>query len=111
VESFFDPGRLADLERRLGLVPGGFSPANVVVYVCGLTGTISATVTRLVDRGFIPGSDAIRDALGVPHEARASLFFEDFAAEPAIDVKDTALVQQLRARMQAALAHGTHGGG
>ncbi len=103
VESFFDPGRLSDVEVSLGMSSGQFTPHNVAVYVCGLTGTIRDTLTRLVDRGFIPGVAAIRDALGVSREARPSLFFEDFAAEPVIDVRDPAVVEPLRARMQQAL--------
>src|SRR4051812_18515485 len=37
VESFFEPGRIDDLEKRLGLPPGGFTPKNVVIFICGLT--------------------------------------------------------------------------
>ena len=66
VESFFEPGRLSDLEQRLGLPPEGLTPNNAVIYICGLTGTISATFLRLIDRGFIPDVNAIRDALGSP---------------------------------------------
>ena len=61
--SFFEPGRLSDLEQRLGLPPEGLTPNNAVVYICGMTGTISATFLRLIDRGFIPDVNAIRDAL------------------------------------------------
>src|SRR5689334_6121005 len=32
VESFFEPSRLEELEKRLGLAPGGFNPKNVVIY-------------------------------------------------------------------------------
>jgi ferredoxin--NADP+ reductase len=103
VESFFDPGTLADVERTLGMSPGQFTPRNVVVYVCGLTGTIRETLTRLIERGFIPGVAAIRDALGISREAKSSLFFEDYATEPVIDVRDPAAVEPLRARMQQAL--------
>ena len=42
VESFFEPNRLPDLEHRLGLAAGGFTPDSAVIFVCGLTGTIGA---------------------------------------------------------------------
>jgi ferredoxin-NADP reductase len=104
VESFFEPGRLSEFEQRLGLPPEGLTPDNAVIYICGLTGTISATFLRLIDRGFIPDVNAIRDALGVPPEARHSLFFEHYDTEPVIDIRDPAIVQPLRARAQAALS-------
>jgi ferredoxin--NADP+ reductase len=104
VESFFDLTRLRNLETRLGLPPGGFNPGNVVVFVCGLTGTITNTIVSLIDRGFVPRAEQIRKALGVPLSARRSLFFEDYAAEPVLNISDPAVIEPLRARMQAALA-------
>jgi ferredoxin-NADP reductase len=104
VEGFFSGDRLADLEKRLGLAPGGFNPKNVVVYICGLTGTISGTVIPLIDRGFVPDFKRIREALGVPPEIKDSVFYEQYDTEPVIAIKDPAVVEPLRARMQAALA-------
>ncbi len=104
VEAFFDGARLADLEQRCGLPPGGFTPKNVVVYICGLTGTITGTVVPLIDRGFIPDFKRIREALGVPADAKDSVFYEQYDTEPVIDIKDSAVVEPLKARMQAALA-------
>jgi ferredoxin-NADP reductase len=111
VEAFFEGGagggadsRLADLERRIGLAPGGFTPSNVVVYICGLTGTISGTVIPLIDRGFIPDFKRIREALGVPATAKDSVFYEQYDTEPVIDIKSADVVEPLKARMQAALA-------
>lgn len=104
VESFFDPDRLPDLERRAGLPPGGFTPRNTVIYVCGLSGTLTATTVAVIDRGFIPGLKQVRSALGIPPDARDSVFYEHFGTEPPIDIKDPAFVEPLRARMQAALA-------
>ena len=66
VEAFFEGARLDDLEKRLGLPPGGFTPKNVVIYICGLTGTITGTIVPLIDRGFVPDFKRIREALGVP---------------------------------------------
>jgi ferredoxin--NADP+ reductase len=103
VESFFDPHRVADLELRLGLASGGFTPDNAVVLVCGLTGTIAAVLARLIDRGFIPHARVVRDALGVPVEARDSLFYELYDPRPVIDISDPGVIDPLRARMQDAL--------
>lgn len=104
VDAYFTPDRLPDLEKRLGLSPGGFTPRNVVTYICGLTGTIKSTMTSLIDRGFVPAAMRVREALGVPPEERASLFYEDYETEPVIDINDSPLVESLRARMQTALA-------
>jgi ferredoxin--NADP+ reductase len=104
VESFFEPHRLGDLEQRLGLEAGGFTPDRVVVFVCGLTGTIGASLVRLLDRGFIPNAKAIRDALGVPEDVSPSLFYELYDPAPVIDIDDPAVIEPLRARTQAALA-------
>ena len=108
VEAFFESSgagsRLDDLEKRLGLPVGGFNPKNVVIYICGLTGTITGTVIPLIDRGFIPDFKRIREALGVPAEAKDSVFYEQYDTEPVINVKDPEVVAPLKARMQAALA-------
>jgi ferredoxin/flavodoxin---NADP+ reductase len=104
VEAFFEPGRLADFEKRLGLPEGGFTPKNVVIYICGLTGTITGTIVPLIDRAFIPDFKRIREALGVPAEAKDSVFYEQYDTEPVINIKDPAVVEPLKARMQAALA-------
>jgi ferredoxin--NADP+ reductase len=104
VEAFFEGTRLADFERRLGLPPGGFTPQHAVVYICGLTGTISGTIVPLIDRGFIPDFKRIREALGVPADVKDSVFYEQYDTEPVINIKDPAVVDPLRARMQAALA-------
>ena len=104
VEGYFDGARLDDLEKRLGLAKGGFNPKNVLIYICGLTGTITGTIVPLIDRGFIPDFKRIREALGVPPEAKDSVFYEQYDTEPVINIKDPAVVEPLKARMQAALA-------
>jgi ferredoxin--NADP+ reductase len=104
VEGFFEGARLDDLERRLGLPPGGFTPRNVVIFICGLTGTITGTIIPLIDRGFVPDFKRIREALGVPADTKDSVFYEQYDTEPVINVKDPTVVEPLRARMQAALA-------
>jgi ferredoxin--NADP+ reductase len=104
VEQFFEGERLADFEKRLGLPTGGFTPKNAIVYICGLNGTIAGTVVPLIDRGFVPDFKRIREALGVPTEMPASVFYEQYDTEPVINIKDPATIDPLRARMQAALA-------
>jgi ferredoxin--NADP+ reductase len=104
VESFFEGDKLAELEKRLGLPPGGFTPKNVVIYICGLTGTISGTIVPLIDRGFVPDFKRIREALGVPADVKDSVFYEQYDTEPVINIKDPTVVEPLRTRMQAALA-------
>ena len=96
--------RLEDLEQRLGLRSGELTPKNVVIYICGLTGTITGTIVPLIDRGFIPDFKRIREALGVPADAKDSVFYEQYDTEPVIDIKNPVVVEPLRARMQAALA-------
>jgi ferredoxin-NADP reductase len=104
VEAFFEGDRLADLEKRIGLPAGGFTPKNVVIYICGLTGTISGTIIPLIDRGFVPDFKRIREALAVPTETKDSVFYEQYDTEPVIDIKNAEVVAPLKARMQAALA-------
>jgi ferredoxin--NADP+ reductase len=104
VESYFEGARLDDLEARLGLPPGGFTPKNVVIYICGLTGTITGTIIPLIDRAFVPDFKRIREALGVPADTKDAVFYEQYDTEPVINVKDPAIVEPLKARMQAALA-------
>lgn len=104
VEGFFEGARLDDLEQRLGLPPGGFTPKNVAIFICGLTGTITGTIVPLIDRGFVPDFKRIREALGVPADVKDSIFYEQYDTEPVINIKDPTVVEPLRARMQAALA-------
>lgn len=107
VESFFEPSKLAELERRLGLPEGGFLPSAATIFICGLQGTIGTTITSLIDRGFVPDQRRMREALGVPKSVPASLFFEQYDTEPVIAIKDPEVIDPLRMRMQAALVkHG-----
>ena len=104
VESFFEPDRILNLERRLGLTAGGLMPDQAVIFVCGLTGTIGRALVLLVDRGFVPRTQAIRDALGVPRDVSDSMFYELYDSTPVIDIDDPAVIEPLRRRMQTALA-------
>jgi ferredoxin--NADP+ reductase len=104
VENFFDAGRLADLEQRLGLGEGGFTPKTAAIFICGLQGTIGTTITNLVPRAFVPDQKRVREALGVPTERPSNLFFEQYDTEPVINIKDPEVVAPLRAEMERALA-------
>ncbi|MEO7094877.1 MAG: hypothetical protein ABI175_16580 [Polyangiales bacterium] len=104
VEAYFEGARLDDLEHRLGLPKGGFNPSNVLIYISGLTGTITGTILPLIDRAFIPDFKRIREALGVPAEAKDSVFYEQYDTEPVINIKDPTVVEPLKVRMQAALS-------
>ena len=104
VEAFFEGARIDDLEKRVGLPPGGFTPKHVAIFICGLTGTITGTIVPLLDRGFVPDFKRIREALGVPADVKDSVFYEQYDTEPVINIKDPAVVEPLKARMQAGLA-------
>jgi len=104
VESYFEPARLEQLEDRMGLPAGGFAPKNVVIFICGLTGTISNTIINLIDRCFVPDFKRIREALAVPADVKDSVFYEQYDTEPVINIKDPSVVEPLKERMQAALA-------
>ncbi|HVV86415.1 MAG TPA: hypothetical protein VHE35_25335 [Kofleriaceae bacterium] len=101
VESYFDPARLGELERRLGLPEGDFHPGNAVILICGLQGTIGMTITHLCARGFVPDHKRMREALGVPDTDPASLFYEQYDTEPVIDIKDPAVVEPLKSALAA----------
>jgi ferredoxin--NADP+ reductase len=103
VEDYFEPERLAELEQRLGMAPGEFTPATAAVLVCGLQGTISESITRLLGRGFVPDNRKIRKALEVPEDVKPSLFFEQYDNTPVIDLDDAELVARLGAELRAAL--------
>jgi hypothetical protein len=48
----------------------------------------------------------IRDALGVPPDESASLFYELYDPTPVIHIDNPAMVEPLRARMQQAILSG-----
>lgn len=102
VESLFDPGKLEKVEEAAGLPVGFIKPANAVVFICGLTGTIAQTLLKLLDRGFVPRETKLRYALWIPEDVPASLFFEQYDTEPVIDVKDEAALEGYRERLRAA---------
>lgn len=104
VEAFFEAGRLADLERRLGLPEGGFTPRAAAIFICGLQGTIGTTIVNLIPRGFVPDQRRMREALGVEKDEPANLFYEQYDTEPVINIKDPAVIDPLKAELAAALA-------
>jgi ferredoxin--NADP+ reductase len=103
VETAFDDLHVAEMERTLGL-RRPFGPRDAVIYVCGFTGTITATVLRLLRRGFIPEDRRLRRLLQVPESAAPSLFYEQYDTAPIVDPKDEARLAELRADVRARLA-------
>ncbi len=103
VEDYFLPGRLEELEERVGLGAGGLTPDRAVIFICGLQGTIGRIIERLMPRGFVPENRKLRRALEVPDGVAASLFFEQYDTTPVIDVKDPEVMAPLREQLRAAL--------
>ncbi|MCB1036181.1 MAG: hypothetical protein KDD47_20325 [Acidobacteria bacterium] len=103
VEDYFLPERLEEVERRMGWSVGSLLPSSAAVFICGLQGTIGKTVTRLLCRGFVPENKKLQRALGAEHLA-PSLFFEQYDTTPVVDLKDEALMADLRRQLQEALA-------
>lgn len=87
--------QLADLEGSLAMARGGITPESVTVLVCGLRGTIYASVERLLARGFVPDDRRFRKAIDLPKTVTSNLFFEKYDAEPFVDLGDSELVARL----------------
>jgi ferredoxin--NADP+ reductase len=102
VEDYLLPERLEELERRVGLAPGTFTPATCGVLICGLQGTIGQTIIRLAKRGFIPDNRRIRKALEVPEELPPHVWWEQYDNTPVIDLEDAALVATLKEQLRGA---------
>lgn len=102
VEDFFKPERLDGLEKDLGMNPGELKPQNAVIFICGLTGTIGMTLTRLLHRGFVADNRRVRKAFEIPEETKSSLFYEQYDTTPPIDLKDPEEVARLKAIYDAA---------
>ena len=96
VEDFFLPERIDDTFERLKLTRSEFGPDSVSLMVCGLTGTIAATLERLLPYGFVPDNNRIRRALEIPEDATSTLYFEQYDAEPVVNIKDPDNVARLR---------------
>lgn len=106
VEDFFRPERIADLEERLGLAPGEFTPHKAVLLACGLQGTIGMCISRLLERGFIPDHRRMRQAFVAPEGAPSTLFYEQYDKSPVIDIKDPGVVAPLKDALAKAAAAG-----
>lgn len=102
VEDYFLPERLAELEERVGVGVGGLTAKNAGILICGLQGTIGQTIIRLAPRGFVPFNRRIRQALEIPDEKPIGVWWEQYDTTPVIDIKDEALVGQLKEQLRAA---------
>ncbi len=103
VEDYFVRDRLGDLERAIGLAPGGLRPENVAILICGLQGTIAQTIIRLAHRGFVPFDRKIRKALDVPEAQASAMWWEQYDTEPVIDLENPDIVGQLKSDLLPAL--------
>ena len=102
VEDYFRPERLTELEKRIGLEPGGICPDRAGVLICGLQGTIAETIMRLTPRGFVPDNRRIRKALEVPEDKASHVWWEQYDTTPVIDINDPALVGRLKDELTSA---------
>ena len=102
-EDHFRAERLEEFELRAGFEAGELRPDRAVLFVCGLQGTIGATIERLLDRGFVPDEKKLRRALEVPEEVPASIYFEQYDSDPVVDLTDESHVADLRSRLHRAL--------
>lgn len=102
-EDFFLPDRLAGLEDSLGLDRNTFRPDRVGILICGLQGTIGATIERLLHRGFVPDNRKIRRALEIPEDMPAHTFYEAYDTIPPIDLNDVPRVAELKSTFHGAL--------
>ena len=105
VEAFFEPDRLPDLEHRLGLAAGGFTPQH--------RGDLHLRADRNDRRDAHPAG---RPRVRPPRSSRSakrsvsrrtlsdSMFYELYDPTPVIDIDDPAVIEPLRARMLTALA-------
>lgn len=94
VEQLLDDDKIGETESHVGV---RLTPKHAVVLVCGLAGTISGTVERLLARGFVPEHRRLKKALGLD-EATPSLFFEQYDADPLFDFKNPEVIEGLRRR-------------
>ncbi|HEX5420190.1 MAG TPA: hypothetical protein VFY39_09335 [Gammaproteobacteria bacterium] len=103
-EDYFLPERLEELEARAGLRPGELAPPVAGALVCGLQGTIARCIERLARRGFVPFHRRIRNALSLGDEPPPSLWWEQYDAEPVIDLKNAQGVAALKRALESAIA-------
>lgn len=101
-EDYFLPERLEAFEARAGFRPGELTPHRAGVLVCGLQGTIARCIERLAPRGFAPFHRRLRNVLGLGEDRPPSLWWEQYDAEPVIDVKDAEAVERLKLDLQRA---------
>lgn len=103
VEDYLKAERLAELEDRLGVAPGGLHIDTAAVLICGLTGTIAQTITRLAHRGFVPFDRKIRKACGLPEAQPAAMWWEQYDTDPVVDINNPDVVASLRADLVKAI--------
>lgn len=103
VEDYLEPERLGELEERIGMKPGELTADTACVLICGLTGTIAQTITRLAHRGFVPFDRKIRKALEVPDDQPSAMWWEQYDTDPVVDLKNPEVVAALKAELFPAM--------
>jgi ferredoxin-NADP reductase len=103
VEEYLKRDRLADVERRIGVSPGELTAQTASVLICGLTGTIAETITRLAHRGFVPFDRKIRKALEVPDDQPNAMWWEQYDTNPVVDLKNPEVVAALKSELIPAM--------
>lgn len=102
VEALLQPERLSDTEARLGLAEGALTPDKAAVLICGLQGTIANTIIGLLTRGYIPDNKRLRRGLGIEEGVPSTVFWEQYDTTPVIDIKDEALMEDLKSKLASA---------
>ena len=103
VEDYLKKDRLPALEERIGMAPGELTAESAAVLICGLTGTIAQTITRLAHRGFVPFDRKIRKALDVPEGQPPAMWWEQYDTDPVVDLKNPEVVGSLKAELLPAM--------
>lgn len=102
VEDFFLPERLGALCDTLGLER--ISPSNSRVLICGLQGTITQCIERLLPLGFIPDRRSLTKALGLPRNIESHVYFEQYDETPIFDLRDPEVVSRLKSLLPRSIA-------
>lgn len=103
VEALLEPERIEETEKTLSLKAGTLRPGRAVAYVCGLQGTLQASIMHLLSRGFVPNHRRLRRTLEIGSEVPPSLYFEQYDTAQIVDPEDDEMISRLRARWRNAM--------
>lgn len=94
VDALLAPERIEETEEKLGI---RIDPKDTRVLVCGLKGTIAATIEHLLARGYVPPHRRLRRVLGISESTPSTLFYEQYDSDPLFNLRDPSVVARLRA--------------